>query len=580
LNQMTFSAGDPAYSLSGSTLAFKSSTGASLPSIVVNSTNGVTISDSLTLTNNLTVSGAGSLTLNSAIGGPGSLTMSGSAALILGIPGNSYAGGTYIQSGAVGVNFDSALGTGPVSIGAQSVLAYTSSTNTARTFTSAGGTLSIGHEENLTMNGASVGGAYLQGPGTFTVTGGTVFAGVTSQANAPIYQIGPASFINFTNNGLLSISSGVTSTLNGFTNQASGTITVGGAATVNAADFQSYGMLNIDPAAVGSGQYTLLTNTGTSPMYFNGGSQTFIGTPGTVNNSATGQPNFAAGIDAHGQNIVVAGGLLVNNGFVVDSSAAGTATVVADFGAVVKGAGYFQNSVITQNGGKFEAGNSPGTSLNGSLTIGPGGTQTFDWQINDAGPSATHPGAPGAAGGASPSAPSGQVSGWSLLAAEIIHNPGPTHNGSTGNFTWTATSQPGSQFDFQLETLVGPFTPVGSTVDGAMSDFDPTKSYVWPFAAWQGTYTGPTSSAMLTADTLIDQSMFANSLGTMPGTFSIVYNGNPQVIAGVTFAGSLSLVYTPVPEPGTLALVGLAAVGLAWRRKANGVAAITHQVDP
>src|SRR5207247_10698714 len=48
---------------------------------------------------------------------------------------------------------------------------------------------------------------------------------------------------------------------------------------------------------------------------------------------------FAAGIDLSGKNAVVAGGLFVNNGYVIDSSAGGAATVVADFGALVKGAG-------------------------------------------------------------------------------------------------------------------------------------------------------------------------------------------------------------------------------------------------
>jgi hypothetical protein len=191
-----------------------------------------------------------------------------------------------------------------------------------------------------------------------------------------------------------------------------------------------------------------------------------------------------------------------------------------------------------------------------AVIIGPGGTQVFDWQINDAGPSSTFPSAPGVAGGATPQAPSGQVSGWSLITSEIVTNPIPTSNGS---LAWSATSLPGNQFDFQLETLVGPFTLIGSTVDGPMSDFDPTQHYVWPFAAWQGTYTGPTSSAALTADTLIDLSEFSNAIAPN-ATFSIAYNGNPVVFGGEPYVGSLDLVYTPVPEPGTLGLVGMGSL--------------------
>ena len=75
----------------------------------------------------------------------------------------------------------------------------------------------------------------------------------------------------------------------------------------------------------------------------------------------------------------------------------------------MKGAGTFANPVITQNGGKFQAGNSPGKATFGQLILGPGGTQNFNWQINNA------------TGTAGPSADANnQVSGWSLLSAEQI----------------------------------------------------------------------------------------------------------------------------------------------------------------
>lgn len=74
-----------------------------------------------------------------------------------------------------------------------------------------------------------------------------------------------------------------------------------------------------------------------------------------------------------GRDAVVAGGVFVNNGFVSDSTAGSPGRVVADFGALVKGAGYFQSTVVTRNDGRFQAGNSPGAASFGSFAFGPGG---------------------------------------------------------------------------------------------------------------------------------------------------------------------------------------------------------------
>jgi len=78
-----------------------------------------------------------------------------------------------------------------------------------------------------------------------------------------------------------------------------------------------------------------------------------------------------------------------------------------------------------------------------------------------------------------------------------------------------------------------------------MSDFDPTQKYVWPSSHGRGRTRVRPTRRTLTADTLIDTSTFANSLGTTPGVFTIQYDGVNQAI---------DLVYTPVPEPGTLIL--------------------------
>jgi autotransporter-associated beta strand protein len=540
LNQMTFGAGDPAYSLAGNALAFQSTASAALPSIVDNSANAVTIGDALTLTNNLTVSGPGNITLNSAVGGPGSLTMSGSGILTLGNAGNSFTGGITIPSGTVQVSADGALGTGPVTLtSALATLTYAGTTTTSRALALGQGTLGVNAGATLTVNGGSIVNCYLIGPGTIATdpTNGAVFAFSTSQPSVAITSNSANDrFVNFVNGGKLTVPAGVNTAgastvtnFNGFTNQGSGAITIAAGSRINVANFQSYGMLTLNPATNGSGQETLITNTGTTPLYFNSGSQTMLGTPAT----APG-PNgpYLDALDLHGQNLVITGGLFVNNGLLTDS--VGGASVIVGYGALFKGAGNTLANVV----GSFQVG-APGAATFGSLTLGPGGIQNYGWQIDDA------------LGTAGPSGATGTlVRGWSLARSSIVTNPLTSQN-TTGNLTWTATSAPGNQFDFALQTLVAP-TPIGGpNVPGAMDNFNPLAVYVWPVFTYQGTYTGPTGSATLTADTLFDVSGFANSF--LPeGRFTMAWQ-----------PGQIDLVYAPVPELGTLVLT-VAGIGLGW----------------
>jgi hypothetical protein len=243
---------------------------------------------------------------------------------------------------------------------------------------------------------------------------------------------------------------------------------------------------------------TEITNVGTTPLYFNSGSHTFIGTPATA-----GGPAF---VNLNGHNAIVTGGLFVNNGNVFDLAATG-ATIVADTGALVKGAGNYQNPVITQNGGQFQAGNSPGSTFVGPLVLGWGGVSNYIFAIDDATGTA----------GPSPDA-AGHVDGWGLINAE--------------NLSWTADST--HPFIVALQTLVNP-TTVGTDVPGTMDHFDQTQSYSWAAVHWTGTYTGPTDVAALNAATVFDTSGFAN---TFSGTF-----GWSLDIA----SGTLSLTYTPAP---------------------------------
>ena len=109
----------------------------------------------------------------------------------------------------------------------------------------------------------------------------------------------------------------------------------------------------------------------------------------------------------------------------------------------------------------------------------------------------------------------------------------------------------------------GPAPPYGN-----FGVHDGDFGYAWPVITFAGTYTGPTDSATLTADTLFDFSQFQNTIPAN-GTFSMAF----QAHAGG--GGEIDLVYS-VPEPGTLALGSLAGLGLGWlARRRRAKAALT-----
>src|SRR2546430_16533149 len=97
--------------------------------------------------------------------------------------------------------------------------------------------------------------------------------------------------------------------------------------------------------------------------------------------------NSTAAVDLKGRNAIGAGGLFVNNGIILDNSTGdflGPARLVADYGALIKGAGSFINTPITQNGGRFQAGNSPGKAAPGAPAPGPGGVTNATSPVTNA----------------------------------------------------------------------------------------------------------------------------------------------------------------------------------------------------
>jgi autotransporter-associated beta strand protein len=471
------------------------------------------------------------LTMTGALSGGGPLTKAGPGTLVLGNAASNF-GGLTVAQGTLSVAADNQLGSAATvtTIGALGTLSFSASATTGRTVQNLGGTLQAA-AGTLTLNGATVGGGFLRGPGTFAVTGGTLLSGVTTPNSTVVNQTGPASYANFTNGGSLTVSAGQTGSMTAFVNQGSGTLVLAAGGSVNASDFQTYGTVTLSPGPSTSNP-TQLTNVGTSPLSFNGGSRTFVSDVAHI-----GGPAY---VDLHGQDAIVAGGLFVNNGAVFDSlgSPSNHHNLIADYGATIKGAGAFQFTPVTQNGGKFSPGNSPGPASFGEFKVGPGGVSNYVFQIDDA---------TGAAG-PSPDA-QGYVSGWDLAKAVPQIGPVPT----SGDFVWAADSA--HPLTVAIDTLVNP-TTVGTDVAGPMANFDPNLPNSWTAVEWTGNYSGPTNVAALDATTVFDTSGVSN---TFSGSFGWEYGGDGH---------SLALTYTPVPEPGTLWLTTAAAGWVAvWRRR-------------
>ncbi len=163
---------------------------------------------------------------------------------------------------------------------------------------------------------------------------------------------GVATLVNFTNGGTFSLDAGLATptTMSGFTNQGSGSVAVGAGSQINASDFQSYGLLTLN-AGPSAASPTRLTNTGGSPLYFNGGSRTFIG--------SAASPNPQTAIVT--SDLELNGALLVNNGTI-------DGTTNVNYGSLAKGAGMYGVVNVSQ-GGIYAPGNSPGISTAAAVSF-------------------------------------------------------------------------------------------------------------------------------------------------------------------------------------------------------------------
>ena len=162
----------------------------------------------------------------------------------------------------------------------------------------------------------------------------------------------------------MNLAAAKTFALNSFTNTSSGRMFMKGMANVS--DFASNGQ--IDVAGTGA-----IVNVGSSGLAFGPGSVTTVNRTGALDNVGDGM------ILLGGSDALLIGGLLINHG-TVTSSIPGVDLMV-ESGSLAKGTGLY-GSVLTQNGGRFSPGSSPGTAFTSQFNIN--GSGTFRFEIADA----------------------------------------------------------------------------------------------------------------------------------------------------------------------------------------------------
>lgn len=517
-------------SVASGNMTFASGSGA-----IVLSGGTITLSDTQTTSVN-----NGTNTIGSVVAGAAtSLTKNGSGTLVL-AGNNTYTGNTTISAGVLRITNGSALGTttggtsvttsvasleidgsgGDVSVGAEPISIQT------------GGLGDFGTIRNIAGNNTLAGVVTLAGAsrigsdaGTLTLTNSVtavnhqlILAGAGNITISGNITTGTGNLVRAAVGGGLSTLSGV-NTYTGVTRIGGGTLSVGTIGDGGVAGNMGAASNAADRISLGNGGTLRYTGSTASTdraftldafLTANANIEiTAAATNLTMSGGSAGTTGGLAKIGAgtltlsganlySGATSVDAGTLLING-----STAAGSAFAVNNAGTL-GGTGTIGGTVTLNSGGTLSPGASIESLASGSNTWNGNSSFTFEFDTD---------GSTGSAG-----------ANWDLLSI-------------TGGLDLTGASS-GNPVNFNLVTMANTTTP------GALASWDQTMNHTW-----LGFVTTTTGFTAFAADKFsITTTGFQNPIA---GTFSIAQNGN-----------NLDLVYVAVPEPGTLALVGLGLVSV------------------
>jgi len=394
-----------------------------------------------------------------------------------------------------------------LTIGAGGILNQSTNTQTILTSLS----LSNSQTWNAQSGDLNISGAINLGASVITVAGvnDVTLAGLI-QGGGQIVKQGAGELI-FGGTGANTYSGGTilnngTLTLNKANALGSGPLTIA-SGTLNLGSFnQTIGLFSMSGGTV-SGTSGILTASGYQVQ--SGTINAQLGGSGSLVKSGSGTTTLTAANTYSGGTIINGGTLAVNN---LTGSGTGPGFVLINPGGILIGRGNIPGVITNGPGGTISAGADIG-QLNTGPQFWMGGSK-FRWEIENATSTAGV--------------------GWDLLNV-------------SGALNVMGTA--GSKITFDIAS----FTLGGGAGDAA--NVDPYQSYLWKMVQTSGGITFRPGENETTVFDLMTVG-FANQLNG--GTFSFSLGNGGQ---------DLYLVYTPIPEPDIVSLIGLAACAYIYVRR-------------